>query len=223
MKTCSLCGEKIIRKDRSVEHVPPKQFYPKSMREEINAPFWTVPSHKGCNATFKLDEEYLYHYLVGLVFVQNEAMGRIILEDLKRQAKNPQTRGLIRRLISETKTVTPGGIHLPPGHFRVEYDMARIRNVIIKITQCLFFKDHERFMPRANCKHFELCENPQDLQPLFELLHSQKANAIEPKVFSYRHFCLDGTHLYSLLLWEAFAFCLAFENPKPVNENAAEQ
>ena len=213
MTTCALCGDEIVRKDMTDEHVPPKLYYPKSMRGTIRAPFWTVPSHRSCNEKYRMDEEYLYHFMLGMVANQNPAMGRILLDDLRARAKNDQTRGLIRRILGECQNVTPGGIHLPPGHYRIPYNIARIQNVAIKIAQCLYFLDHRAYLPRNWCKHFELCESPRDLQPLFDLMRFQKPKAIAREIFCYRHVCVDGTHLYSLLLWQGFMFCLAFDDP----------
>jgi hypothetical protein len=59
MKTCALCGQEILTRDESAEHVPPKLFFPKALRPTIRERFWTVPSHQECNAAHKLDEEYI--------------------------------------------------------------------------------------------------------------------------------------------------------------------
>lgn len=212
---CSLCGQPILKKDELTgEHVPPKLFHPKSMRPNIRKQLWKVPSHKECNESYRQDEEYLYFFLAGMVFNQNQEMGRIILADLKERAKDhPPTKGLVRRLIQAFKSITPGGVHLPPGHFYIQPDMVRIQNVVLKIAQCIYFKDQNKHLPRVWCKHIELCETLDDFQPLFELMIHAKPVFVVPEVFSYRHLCVDGTHLYTLLFWEGFAFCLAFEDP----------
>ena len=70
---CYLCGQPITDSipdspdALSMDHVPPKQYYPKSVRKEANLNLWKVPAHKRCNGEYKLDEEYFYHNLYPLV------------------------------------------------------------------------------------------------------------------------------------------------------------
>ncbi len=220
MKPCSLCGQPILDNpsdplDRETdEHVPAKQFYPHQLRSQIRKQLWKVPSHERCNASYKPDEEYFYHRLAGLVGVQNQHMGQEVFADLRRRAKKPQSKVLIRQVLKEARNTSPGGIILPPGHLWVSYDVVRIQNVACKVAQCLFYKDHGKHMPKKNCVHIELCENFEDLQPVFMLLlrHTQP-QSVYTNVFQYWYFDVEGQHHYALLFWEAFMFCLIFENP----------
>ena len=140
-KICALCGEAILKKPKNdpdsgtVEHVPPKMFYPESLRPELRKQLWTVPSHRRCNGGSKADEEYFYHYFYGLVGAENEDMGKTILADLKRQAKNPQARNLIKRVLSRVTNVSPGGILLPPTLIRVDCEAERLDSVVFKIAR----------------------------------------------------------------------------------------
>jgi hypothetical protein len=216
---CALCGEPIPENaedpldSRSDEHVPPLQFYPKSMRPALRKDLWTVPSHRKCNRSYQKDEDYFYHRTYPLVSVQNEAMGTVLLDDIRRRAKKPQTRVMLRHMLKECRHVSPGGILLPPGLVRVEYDVVRIQRVVTKIAQCLIHKDYKRFMPRKNCTHIEVCENPTDLQDFFADLWRTERLAVEPSVFSYAHVHFDGFYCYAMLFWNAFMYCLVFEDP----------
>jgi hypothetical protein len=223
MKPCALCGEPILDKPtdledvNSDEHVPPLQFFPKTMRRQLRDSLWKVPSHRRCNQRHKLDEEYFLHYLYPLVASQNEPMGKVLLEDLKRRAKKPQSKGLIRRLLKERTQTSPGGIILPPSLIRINFDLRRIQNVAVKVAQCLFYKDHDRYLPRSNCVHCELCENAKDLQPIFADLwrcRELERQSAAPDVFRYWHLDLDGEHYYALLFWNAFMFCMIFNDPR---------
>jgi hypothetical protein len=217
---CALCGDPI--KDNpddpedslSREHVPPLQFYPKSMRSTLREALWQVPSHRKCNASYKKDEEYFYHRFYPLVGFQNEPMGQVMLDDIHRRAKKPQTPVLIRHMLQECKRATPGGILLPEGLIRVEYDLIRVQRVAVKIAQCLFYKDHQRFVSRKDCQHIELCESPTNLQAFFAHLCQTEMKTVEPAVFCYWHVELDGLHYYSMLFWGAFMFCMIFQDPK---------
>src|SRR5262245_58349405 len=138
-------------------------------------------------------------------------MGGVILGDIKRQAAKPQMKGMIRRLLKETVQKTPARIILPPSLVRVEYDVWRVQNVFVKTAQCLYYKDHERYLPRKNCNHCEIVERPDQMQELFALLirHTGR-QSVMPSVFSYWNAEYDGHQLYAMLYWEAFMVCMMF-------------
>jgi hypothetical protein len=135
MKICALCGDMIQEQDETAEHVPPKLFYPKSLRPTIREPFWTVPSHRACNEKYRVDEEYFYYFLMPLVINENSEMGKVLLDDLRERRKNPQTVSMIKWLLSEMKSETPSGIILPPSIRRFSVNQARVQNVALKIAQ----------------------------------------------------------------------------------------
>jgi hypothetical protein len=238
-EVCALCGKPATAADKITrEHHPPKQFYPKSMRNGLN--LWTkVPTHKSCNGKNKLDEEYFYHATYPLVANANPAMAAIILDDLKRRAKQPQTQKLLRGILRMKETTTPGGLTLPRGMIRLDADEYRLQQVAIKIGRCLFYRDHGRVLPYESCKDIRLCECEDDVPEMYEeSWRLDKINLNEPKpqqpdgssvvvaypeagtptsacqqVFSYRTAYADGLHFYTLMFWEAFAFCMVFEDP----------
>jgi len=225
---CCICGEPITCRTRdsdgslSMDHVPPKQFYPKSSRTGQNVNLWVVPTHRRCNGEYKADEEYFYHALYPLVQNANPHMGDTILQDLSRRAQNPQTWVLIRTLLGTSRTQTEGGILLPPGMVRLGVVTYRIERVAIKIAQGLFFRDHGLFMPRHNCRDIRLCESLQDVPEMYTAIWQPGAPVtVSPSIFSYARAVVDGLHLWSLFFWEAFMFCMLFEDPQataPANE-----
>jgi hypothetical protein len=214
---CALCGEPILEYPddpemvRSEEHAVAKQFYPEVIRPELRDPLWTVPSHRRCNNGVKADEEYFYHRFAPLVMASNESIRSAILQDLKRRAKKPQTRVMLRHMRNERKKVTPGGILLPSNLTWLQFDLMRIQRVAVKIVQCLFYKDHGRFVPRANFDHWEMVEEASKLQPLFTDLCQTEWKAVDPRVFCYWDDELDGCHYYAMLFWGAFMFCMSFK------------
>jgi hypothetical protein len=152
-------------------------------------------------------------------------MGEVLLAELKRRAKKPQTRGLIRRMFKEQTRTSPGGIFLPPNWVRVNFDLRRIQNVAVKVAKCLFFKDNGRYLPRWSCVHCEWRETPEDLQPLFFDLwrvRELEKRLPAPEVFRYWYLDLDGQHHYAMLFWEAVMFCMIFQDPG-VTSSAAEE
>lgn len=236
---CCLCGKFATDEDPITrEHVPPKQFYPKSLRRGLN--LWVVPTHKSCNNKHKADEEYFYHALYPLVANANPSTADVILDDLERRAKKPQTPVLLRSLLQSPRTTTSGGIVLPPGMVRLNVDEGRVQQVAIKIARCLFYRDHNRFMPYENCKDIRLCEREEGVPEFYRLSWElSKVNVNDlvppgpggivlvvegdagapvsacPQVFEYRTAYLPPRrlHLYSLRFWDAFLFCMAFEDP----------
>ena len=236
---CCLCGKPATEEDPITrEHVPPKQFYPKSLRSGLN--LWVVPTHKSCNNKYKADEEYFYHALYPLVANANPRTADVILDDLKRRAKKPQTPTLLRSILQTSQTITEGGITLPPGIVRMDVEEYRLQQVAIKIGRCLFYRDHKRVMPYENCKDIRLCEREHEVPELYTLaweMSKEHVNDLVPsepggilvaadmeagqpfaawrQVFDYRPaYCEEKRlHLYTLRFWEAFMCCMAFEDP----------
>ncbi len=239
-EVCCLCGKPPTEDDPITrEHVPPKQFYPKSLRPGVN--LWTVPTHRSCNNKYKSDEEYFYHASYVLVANANPQMAAVILDDLERRAAKPQTPILMRSILKTERNTTDGGILLPPGVVRLDADQYRFQEAAIKIGRCLFYRDHEQYVPYENCKDIRLCECEEDVPEMYRLSWElSKVNAGEltlpepdgivvaseeegqpssacRRVFSYRSAYLEEKrlHLYTLMFWEAFVFCMAFEDPTP--------
>lgn len=237
---CCLCGKAATADDPITrEHVPPRQFYPKSIRSRNDLNLWTVPTHRSCNNKHKNDEEYFYHALYPLVANANPRTAKVILDDLKRRSEKPQTPRLLRSILKTARRTTEGGLLLPAGVIRIDADMARLQQVAIKIGRCLFYRDHKRVMPHENCKDIRLCESEEDLPDLYKLsweMSKVNVNNLVPqkpgglvvvtdvgegqplgvcqRVFDYRqaYFEEEGLHFYTLRFWEAFMFCMAFED-----------
>jgi hypothetical protein len=144
-------------------------------------------------------------------------MGKVLLTEIKRRAAKPQRRGLLRRLLKERTYTSPGGIILPPGLVRINYDVVRIQNVAVKVAKCLFVRDNGKYLPKSNCVHIELCQTTAgDLQPVFAdvcLMRELENRSAAPDVFRYWYIDLDGQHHYAMLFWDAFMFCLVFREP----------
>ncbi len=222
---CSLCGQPIAAKPGvasdalSREHVPPRQFYPKEIRKSQQTNLWVVPTHKRCNEGYRTDEEYFYHSLYVLVQKQNPRMGQVIQRDLMRRRHKPQTPAMARSLLKSVRTITEGGILLPPPVARFDLDRNRVDRVAIKIAQCLFYLREGRYMPRLNCKDIRLCQSESEVPELYEFSwQGPDMEAVLPTVFSYRCFEFENLHLFSMLFWEAVMFCAAFENPCRISE-----
>jgi len=218
---CTLCGHAIPKKSAQIEegdayaedHVPPKQFYPKALRQSAKLNLWVVPTHKRCNEAFKDDEEYFLHTSYIFVGNQNPVGLRAMHAEFKRRAKKPQTPAIMRRLLRSISSVTRGGIALPPGVLQLPVDWARLERVAIKIAQGLHFIEKGHHLPASTCVDIRLCEKPEEVPELYEFFWVESLRkAVAPAVFTFAHFEFDGLVLYSMLFWDAFVWCLAF-NP----------
>lgn len=218
---CCLCGKAIdasIKRGpnrKTDEHILPKQFYPKSIRLQEKLNLWSCAhSHDKCNNGYEKDETYFYHSLCLLVANGNPQMGEVVLDDIRRRAQNPQSQAILRELLKTAQTETDGGIQLPAGIVKFSVDEYRIQRVAIKIAQCLFYMEHNHFLPRDSCKSIQLCENEQDVPEMFRLSWGlTEMVTVRPDIFSFKKVLLDGMHYYTLFFWEAFMFCMLFAGP----------
>ena len=215
---CYLCG-KIIKNNTddldlklSMDHVPPKQFFPKAIRQQYDLNLDLVPSHKKCNEDYRKDEEYFYHSMYPLVAENNPKMGQMIFQDLKRRTHKPQTPAMIRNILRNVSTVTQGGIHLPVGKAEWSLDEVRLQQNAIKIAHGVLALNNVAYIPESNCIDIRFYENKDEVIELYKL--SWQASPIRgerPEIFSYQDVFINNKHLVNSLFWESFMYCLCFE------------
>lgn len=214
-RICYLCGSVIERKPRdaemrlSMDHIPPKQFFPQPLRKQINPRLDTVPSHRKCNNAYKDDEDYFYHSLYPLVANANKPMAKVIFNDFIRRSRKKQTPAMLRKILADAAGITAGGIVLPHGKIEFRVDEARIQRVAGKVARGALFLSTGMCVLESNIVDMRLCESESDVPEMYQL--SWQAPEIQgryPQVFSYRHFLSEGHHILSLLFWEAFMFCI---------------
>lgn len=227
------------------EHVPPRQFYPKSLRQGRN--LWTIWTCASCNASSKLDEEYFFHCFYPLVAKTRPSISQALGAELRRRVKHSQSQSLLRELLATKRSVTSDGIHLPPGIYSLEIDLFRAQQVAIKIARCLHFRDYRVVMAPERCLDIRLCERETDVPeryriswdcakvPISDLRvspggvvlppsgHDGKAQAVLPEVFDYRSCHIEALdlYLYTLQFWESFMFCLTFGSVESARQHSA--
>ena len=196
----------------SFDHLPPKQFYPKHLREGLN--LQRVPAHRGSNEAYREDEEYFYHAMYLLTQGTNPAMGREVLADLRRRSSKPQTPAMVRRILKDAGPVTGGGIVLPPPLREIRVNTYRVHRVVIKIARGLFAIETGQCIAAENCKDIRLIEKDEDVPEFYsQSWQASDERAVHPNVFSYRYHARDSLHLLSMLFWRAFMFCVTFDEP----------
>jgi len=216
---CYLCGNVVERGTTddqmklSMDHVPPKQFFPKQIRIDENLNLEKVPSHKKCNNKYKDDEDYFYHSLYPLVANRNPNIAQVIFKDFARRSHNPQTPAMLRSIFSNASRTTKGGIILPANRVEIIVDIARIQRIAGKIARGVLFLSNKTFFPESNIVDMRICEQESEVPEMYQL--SWKAASIAssyPKVFSYKYFVFNGHHIISLLFWESFMFCVTIQD-----------
>jgi len=216
---CYLCGNPVEHQTTddqmklSMDHVPPKQFFPKEVRIDEKLNLQKVPSHEKCNNEYKDDEDYFYHSLYPLVANTNPNMAQVIFKDFARRSRSPQTPAMLRSIFSNASRTTTGGIILPANKVEINVDLARIERIAGKIARGVLFLSKQTFFPESNIVDMRLCEQESQVPEMYQL--SWKAASIEssyPKVFSYKYFAFNRHHIISLLFWEAFMFCVTLKD-----------
>ncbi len=218
---CYLCGDVIEHNPHdgdmklSMDHIPPKQFFPQPLRKELNPNLDVAPSHKKCNNAYKDDEDYFYTSLYPLVANSNTRMAKAIFSDFVRRSRKKQTPAMLRKIFSDASGISAGGIILPYGKIEVLVDEARIQRIAGKIARGILFLSTRVFFAESTIVDMRLCEKPSEVPDWYQLSwRAVPAKGAYPKVFSYKSLPFDRHHILSLLFWEAFMFCITARDPK---------
>lgn len=215
-KICYLCGNQIAGKS-SDDHVPPKQFYPKEIRENLNLQL--APSHGQCNNEYKDDEEYFYASLYPLVEKHNPKMAAIILRDFVRRCQKPQMPAMLRKIFGDVSGISQGGIILPASIVEINVDLYKIQRIAGKIARGALFLSKEIYVPQSNIVDTRICpeesEVPEMYQISWKIARSIKGSYHE--VFSYKYIQYEEYYIISMLFWKAFMFCVTIQGA--INQN----
>lgn len=122
---CYLCGDPITD-TVSREHVPPKQFFGKILRKAHNLNLVTLDSHKACNKSFQLDEEYFVHTFVPVSM--RSYSGRSLLKELVGQYHGGRNVPLSQKILGEFER-TWNGLVLPNKAVK-RFDPERVWRVV---------------------------------------------------------------------------------------------
>lgn len=211
-KICYLCRNTITGKS-SDDHVPPKQFFPKEIRENENLNLQLAPSHRQCNNGYKDDEEYFYASLYPLVEKHNPEMAAKILRDFARRCQKLQMPAMLRKIFGNASGTSKGGIVLPAGVVEINIDLYRIQRIVGKVARGALFLSKEIYVPESSIVDMRICpeesEVPKMYQISWKIAGSYKGPY--PKVFSYKYMQYGEYHIISLLFWEAFMFCVTIQ------------
>lgn len=212
---CYLCGKEL--KDHiSKDHVPPKQFFPRSLRPR-SGQLLRIPCHVSCNTGYQSDEDYFVHTLGPLAMKTNS--GRELFQDIVRQFQRPAGR-IIGKMIYGEFEHKLGDIAFPYGKVAKRFDGQRVWRVVWKIVCGLFFHSTGRFLPEDTPLTYEIHDIEEEPSEELKHLDLQKQQGQAPGIFDWKH--LDYTdipgvnhfHLIGLLLWDKIVMLTAFHDPE---------
>jgi hypothetical protein len=206
---CYLCGKE-LNNNISKDHVPPRQFYPSSMREKDNPNLFTLPTHSSCNKLYEKDEVYFVQSLGPLA--NTSFAGKELWKDISKQTHRPESKGLIQKILNEFEQ-RPSGIILPPGMVGKRFDVNRIERVIWKITRGLFFKENKQFLLENIKKRIWISYKGKGFSPFFPLVRDTPQKGDYPVVFDYKYLKANNMNLWAMHIWETFVVEILFQYP----------
>ncbi|MEC4681673.1 MAG: hypothetical protein VST67_13385 [Nitrospirota bacterium] len=217
IQICYLCGE-LLGKNTNRDHVPPLQIYARGVRKEHNLNLITLPVHRDCNDSFKLDEEYFTASMSPLV--SDTYAGRKVLEGVRNNLEVGKKASLWEKVRREFEK-RPSGLILPPGKVVKRIDGERIHRVLWKIARGLYFYHEEQVLSGETVnKVFSITLLNHDPSPeLYGLLAAQPNLGRYPGVFDYRYGQIeedkeeDDLYLLAMLFWNAVIVLLGFHSP----------
>lgn len=219
IKICYLCGEE-INEDGNEDHVPPKQFFGKEFRKHHNPDLTTLTTHKTCNSSYQLDEDYFVTTWV--LFISESYSGRRVYDDVKRRFDKGKKVGLVHKVYQEFDS-NPSGLKLPGSKVLKRFETHRIRRVVWKITRGLYFLENNLVLPeKAKYIIDYALPNPDPLNPEYELpeiflpLLESTTMGKYPEVFGYRY--IKHKHrnitwnIWGLVFWDRILTALMFHD-----------
>jgi len=217
--TCYLCGKQ-INKDGNEDHVPPKQFFGKELRKQHNPDLEKLPTHRTCNSSYQLDEDYFVTTL--MPFISESYSGRSVYNDVKRRFDEGKKVGLVRKVYEEFDS-NPSGLILPADKILKRFEGQRIRRIVWKITRGLYFLENNLVLPEKTKYIIEYAlpnsdpTNPEyELPKIFLPLLESTTYGKYPDVFGYRyikHKHEDTTwNIWGLVFWDRILTTLLFHD-----------
>ena len=207
---CYLCGKK-LKGNIDDDHVPPKQFYAKSIRKMHNPNLFTLPTHTSCNKSYQMDEDYFVQSLAPLAI--GSYSGTSIWKDISQRMKRPESQKINMMILKEFDQ----RIILPNNKIIKRFDGKRSRRIIWKITRGLFFKETGRFLPENTPRLFKFISVDEKPPPEFlYYISTSPSRGQYPGVFDYKYVDLpeyNNFHYWGILFWEKLIVIVAFHDP----------
>lgn len=210
--TCYLCGKEIID-NKNDDHVPPRQFFASEIRRIHNPNLATLPTHRNCNSSYQMDEEYFVYSLAPLTM--DSYSGSHIYHDMKRRFYEGKNVALVHKMLNEFDA-NPSGLILPGNKILKRFETRRISRVIWKVVRGLYYIENKLILPEE--AKFRLFVTFPDDTPhkIFFLLSGSETKGKYPGVFDYmyiKHTHNDTTwNIWGLLFWDSIIATILFHD-----------
>ncbi len=178
MAKCYMCDEE----STSVEHAPPKGFFPKGMRNQLI----TVPSCTKHNEETSKDDEYVRNIITTSIENNQTSINHFMDKSLR---SFKRSRAMTSKIIQTLKDVSS----YKQGAKAIQFDRKRLDRVIRKVAYALFYHEFgyswERLLA-ATTNQIKMSNMSNDhlgdmFETLIEDLDSLKFKGDNPLIFRY--------------------------------------
>lgn len=208
---CYLCGLDIIS-DRSMDHVPPRQFFAKRLRRKHNLDkLVTLSVHRGCNARYSKDEQYFVNSIIPLAV--GSYSGKSLLQQIVADFKTDNNKKYLGLKVLNEFDKNPSGLILPGNLVIKRFEGSRISRILWKILRGLFLIEYKKYLPESIPRNSALDKRPTEN---FKYLSGCLEKGIYPGVFAYKFIKvseLNSFHYWAFLLWDALIAEMWFHDP----------
>jgi len=221
---CYLCGSELGSRPSNWDHVPPKRFFPRSLRTGLRLHLLRLRTHVGCNNSYQLDEEYFCAALLPLSIASSSLTAQDAFEDLVRGAQQPQGARLLMTVgyLPETIDVPDEGnatvlrnaildaaSHDEPCAVLRGLDQPRLHRVIWKIVRGLVICCMDYYLPECTSHTIEISmslESPREKGSGWLSYHGD-----DEGVFCFRYaIAAKGRNLWELVIWSRIVASVSF-------------
>jgi len=214
-KICYLCGYPLDAGPEEIDddHIPPRQFHSREIRVSEKLNLLTFPTHRKCNCTYQLDEEYFIHTFAPIVM--DTFSGGSVWRELLGQYRKGRNVRLNRKVLGEFQK-RPSGLYLPPGKVVKRFDPQRVWRVVWKITRGLFFHEYKVFLPEDKPRQFDIMSPGEKPPDEFFLLPDEPIYGRYPGIFAYKFRKFEdffNFHIWALLFWDKIITLVYFHDP----------
>lgn len=211
---CYLCGGPIDRV-ASADHVPPKQFFGHEIRKRHPLSLLKIPTHRVCNHSYKLDEEYFVHSLAPIA--NRTYATNAVLADIRARFKRGEQLPLGKAVLKEFQP-EPSGLILPGDKVAKRFVGRRIGRVLWKIVRGLNFYESGEILPAEHQIGWEITPPGQKPSDIFAYVAREQSRGPHQGIFAYKFVKVTSERgcciqVWALLLWDNLIFLVYFHDP----------
>jgi hypothetical protein len=166
-------------KDRTRDHVPPRSFFPPSVRRHKNlSRLDVVWAHKKCNKSYELDEEYFLQSLAPLA--RRTEVGPALWERIDKPI-------LTLREVKLQTQIAREFWRDPRGRVRKTWDRERVNRVVRKWVRGLWFLRFENVLPpewRYDVAFYDPVNRPP--QEMMAAIENDPSWGFYPELFFFK-------------------------------------